>query len=303
MAMSANEQDLQLLAALAARLQNDPKFMAHTLAAYQRQEGLDDAALAQRLGAPPELLTRLALCQRPDANSPDFAAQVSALSDFTLIDESLLARVIRQTDSRVAKARPASYLAAFRHWLKVFMPPPAPALTSVVGLLIAAGLGVMAWRAYQATWVANEPQSAAPPMVLPATSTAESRIEPGATVVPASSATPLVVSARTIAITIDSPSRDIGGGGTKKTEIIPEMTHFVFTLPEHSAPGVYQVALLDERGQSLKSGEGKSLDGKTLKVTLDLRAVPAKEYRLSIARAGEAPHFCSVVVSRSKTKK
>src|SRR5437870_3183597 len=109
MAMSADEQDLQLLAALASRLQSDPKFMAHTLAIYQQQEGLSDEALALRLSAPPEMITRLALCQRPDANSPDFAEQVSALSDFTLMDEELLRGVIEQT----ASAAPSAHHAAF----------------------------------------------------------------------------------------------------------------------------------------------------------------------------------------------
>lgn len=87
------------LTSLAQRLQADPRFMAYALAVYQQQEELDVSELAAALGALPEMLTRLALCQRPDAHSPQFAEQVRELADYTLIDEAQLANLLRQVSS------------------------------------------------------------------------------------------------------------------------------------------------------------------------------------------------------------
>ncbi|MEN3334867.1 MAG: hypothetical protein V7641_4232 [Blastocatellia bacterium] len=89
---------MPLLSSLSKRMENSPEFMAHVLTTYKRQEGLGDSQLLEALGTSSELLVRLALCRRPEANSPEFAEQVRLLSDFTLIDESLLAHIIRQVD-------------------------------------------------------------------------------------------------------------------------------------------------------------------------------------------------------------
>lgn len=102
--MSMEADPTKLLLALSRRLQGDPKFMAHVLAAYSEQEGISEDELSRELDAVPELLIRLALCKRPDADSEDFAEQVQRLSDYTLIDEDLLTHVIRQVDSLAALA-------------------------------------------------------------------------------------------------------------------------------------------------------------------------------------------------------
>ncbi|MBL8207299.1 MAG: hypothetical protein JNM09_23905 [Blastocatellia bacterium] len=93
--LSAN----QLSVAFARRLQNDARFMAYVLAAYRRQEGLSEEELASELGIWPEMLTRLALCQRPHSDATQFAEQVRRIADYTLIDEAQLAGMLRQVES------------------------------------------------------------------------------------------------------------------------------------------------------------------------------------------------------------
>lgn len=90
---------LKPLAGLASRLQNDPAFMAHVLAAYQKQERLSDEALAAQLKSTPAMVVRLALCKRPEASSPKFADQVRQIATYTGLDAAQLAPIIRQVDS------------------------------------------------------------------------------------------------------------------------------------------------------------------------------------------------------------
>ena len=69
-----------VLAQAARRLEANPQMMASALAAYRRQRGLDDAALAAWLALPPDRVLRLALCVRPDPARPAFAAAVVELA-------------------------------------------------------------------------------------------------------------------------------------------------------------------------------------------------------------------------------
>ena len=84
--------------AIAQRLRSDARYMAYALAAYQQQEGMDETELASALGTFHEMLTRLALCRRPSANAAQFAEQVRLMADYTLIDEALLAALLRQVE-------------------------------------------------------------------------------------------------------------------------------------------------------------------------------------------------------------
>ncbi len=94
--MTKGETDNPLLKSLAQRLETDPRFMAYALALYRRQEGIKIEELAQLLGLMPEMMARLALCLRPDSNSPQFAAQVREIADYTVADEGHLANLLRQ---------------------------------------------------------------------------------------------------------------------------------------------------------------------------------------------------------------
>lgn len=94
--MTKDETDNPLLKSMAERLEDDPRFMAYALAQYRLQEGIGIEELAQSLGMKPEMMARLALCLRPDAGSPQFAAQVREIADYTLADEAQLANLLRQ---------------------------------------------------------------------------------------------------------------------------------------------------------------------------------------------------------------
>lgn len=94
-----SQEAFTALAALARRLRNDPRYMSYVLAVYQQQEDLMDEDLAQELGTLPSLVSRLAVCKRPDSSSAQFAEQVRELADYTLIDEAQLAGVLRQVEA------------------------------------------------------------------------------------------------------------------------------------------------------------------------------------------------------------
>jgi hypothetical protein len=90
---------LNPLKALAHKLRGNPRYMAYVLDTYRQQETLSHEELAETLGTLPELVVRLEICLRPDADSPGFAEQVSELADFSLTDETQLAGILRQVDS------------------------------------------------------------------------------------------------------------------------------------------------------------------------------------------------------------
>lgn len=100
------------LATLTDRLQSDPAYMAWVLHAYRRAEGLTTDRLVSRLGTSADMLTRLAICKRPVADSPQFAAQVLQIADYTAIDAGLLANVIRQVDALALLAKIPTALGA-----------------------------------------------------------------------------------------------------------------------------------------------------------------------------------------------
>ena len=84
---------------LVKRFRENPGYMAYVLARYQEQEGISDENLAGALGTLPHLTIRLALCRKPDTGATDFAARVREIADYTLMDESVLANIIRQVSS------------------------------------------------------------------------------------------------------------------------------------------------------------------------------------------------------------
>jgi hypothetical protein len=71
----------------------------------------------------------------------------------------------------------------------------------------------------------------------------------------------------------------------------------VLRLPETAAPGKYNVSLINAFGRALLTNSAFSPDGAKLRVTLDLRRVPRKKYRLRLWRNGEAPAFYDVIVN------
>src|SRR5215213_5186085 len=88
-----------ILLNLAIELENDSTFMSHVLAQYCQIEGLDKDALADELGIPLFLFARLALCKRPDADTPNFINEISEIADYVPMDELKLVQIIRAVDS------------------------------------------------------------------------------------------------------------------------------------------------------------------------------------------------------------
>jgi hypothetical protein len=80
---------------LAGRVTADPTFLAHPLAAYARSEGLDDSALAGRLGLNVADLSRLRLCRAPRPEPADFRADLTAVATRFGIEPTTLMAVVR----------------------------------------------------------------------------------------------------------------------------------------------------------------------------------------------------------------
>jgi len=87
------------LLALARRLEQNPAFMASVLKQYREQTNLTELALIAQLETTPDRLVRLALCKRPDRNSPQFAEQLQQLADYTGIPVDHLQTLLEQVQS------------------------------------------------------------------------------------------------------------------------------------------------------------------------------------------------------------
>jgi hypothetical protein len=101
---------------LAQKLRDDPDFMAFVLDQFCSQEGISVLELSEALGIMPEMVTRLALCRKPDPDKVDFAKGVREIADYTLADEAVLANVIRRVSSvhSLGSAKEEAFLAAAR---------------------------------------------------------------------------------------------------------------------------------------------------------------------------------------------
>jgi len=84
---------------LSKRLDNDPRFMAWVLNAYQLQEKISNQRLLDILNTTPSGLARLSLCIRPDSQSASFAGQIGQIAEYAQIDTLILATIVRQVES------------------------------------------------------------------------------------------------------------------------------------------------------------------------------------------------------------
>ena len=98
----ASGQTLEQLQILAKRLRTNQGYMAWVLGRYQKQERLSDIQLEERLEISPGMHARLAICKRPDTNSPDFGKQVTQIAQFVSLDPTRLASLVRQVESLAA---------------------------------------------------------------------------------------------------------------------------------------------------------------------------------------------------------
>ena len=114
--MTMHPNPMSSIEELVRRLKDNPDFVAYVLARYQEQEGISDENLPAVLGTLPELVSRLALCRKPQTDAANFATSVREIADYTLVDESLLASMIRQISSleALSKSSRHEFLAAAR---------------------------------------------------------------------------------------------------------------------------------------------------------------------------------------------
>ncbi len=303
------QENISILAPLVARLGSDPAFMAHTLAAYQAREGLSDQALAEQMGATPEMITRLALCRRPDSEGTHLAAQMQALSDYTLISEAALTKLIRRAAiTTEAPTEIASlHLRSLRQvWSVLVTGGRGPALVGALAiLLIVLGFIALARRSpappQQAQYKSEE--TATPPVLSPPHATQS--------IAPAPAVTPPSVPRRTsptaastsqapeliATIKLDLSKVDLQRGiGTDPNshqlwQLPRSRARLVITLPQGSASGRYHVSL--SNATSSINALARSADGKHLSVNLDLGQLPEDKYTLClVVRAGDASSDC-----------
>jgi hypothetical protein len=84
------------LETLARRVQNEPFFLASTLALFARSEALDDEALCRFLRCPPESFAMLRLCRTPDEDPSAFQRDVTRIAERFGADENALAEAVRR---------------------------------------------------------------------------------------------------------------------------------------------------------------------------------------------------------------
>lgn len=85
--------------ALARRVEGDPDFLASTLAAYARAEGLSDAELAKRLRCLPTQLSAIRLCRTPRSAPAQFQQDVDRIAAAFQIDVGVIAEAVRLAEA------------------------------------------------------------------------------------------------------------------------------------------------------------------------------------------------------------
>jgi hypothetical protein len=94
--------------------------------------------------------------------------------------------------------------------------------------------------------------------------------------------------------------RDVEAGqddDDKFIQLPPRRASLLIELPDNSRKGLYEIKVVDPFGKPLISGNGSSRDGKTLRVSLDLRGLSEAKYRLCVSRLGEAPNCYQIIIS------
>ena len=73
-------------------------FLAADLEQFRVRQGMEEGQLARFLGCAPEVLPRLALCRRPDPQSPSFRSDIQRIASALGLQQDRLAQLVRQTD-------------------------------------------------------------------------------------------------------------------------------------------------------------------------------------------------------------
>jgi hypothetical protein len=84
------------LVPLAARVANDPFFLASALTLYARSEGLDDPGLAAHLGCTVEQLPLVRLCRMPRSDPQQRREDVTVIAGHYHLDEQALLEAVKR---------------------------------------------------------------------------------------------------------------------------------------------------------------------------------------------------------------
>jgi hypothetical protein len=105
--MTEHGTDRDALNRAALRLAaSDPAYLGYWLDRHKAHEGLDDAALARRLGIDASRLATLALCRTPAGDA--FADDLAAICDLTAAARGPLASLLRREQGLAAWTAPTS---------------------------------------------------------------------------------------------------------------------------------------------------------------------------------------------------
>jgi hypothetical protein len=317
--MDVSDHDIKYLKSLANRLRENPRFMAHTLSQYQKLKSLDDNALAAELGAIPEMIVRLALCQKPEQSNINYEEQISELSDFTLIDEANLEQVIVAVD-RAVEDEKAPVPQPVRGWKSVvgsvcrlFNFRQHPRLILAGSLCFVVVLAITLYQLKPFSQAAIPPENSVEgqlPMLVPDKTpdkdiTGKSRADsPVADARPVSPVLPRRTPRFNIKIDLEEYgvlrgfSADENAGLSQEKVIrLPHLVNRVqFTLPEGGLAGSYRVMIKDGSDKTVSSTNATSRTGKILDVKLNLQNLKKKKYHLCISREVEAPYCYAIVI-------
>lgn len=84
------------LDSLVHRVEDEPFFLASTLALFARSEELDDDALCRFLRCPKESFVMLRLCRTPDEDSSGFQRDVKRIAERFDVDADALTEAVRR---------------------------------------------------------------------------------------------------------------------------------------------------------------------------------------------------------------
>ena len=105
-----SKRTTELLRHAARRASQHPFFLAADLEQFRVHRGIQETDLARFLGCSPEVLPKVALCRRPDPESPRFRSDTHRIANFFDLQTDHLVQLIREVDvlKALREASPAA---------------------------------------------------------------------------------------------------------------------------------------------------------------------------------------------------
>lgn len=318
--MIPESQDFKLLKMFARRLSNDNRYMAYVLAVYEKHQGIDDVALAKKLGTFPEMVIRLSLYRRPSSGTANFEQQIHEFSENTLADLDSLREIISTVDryenrasafTTEANTLPRNLPEVLPGQIRSVQHFPFPVwsrmLAVTIGLIVVSWLSLVTWRHQPST----SPSTVISTQQIPNLTRDKARPEIESKSRPFSPQPngkrarkfprdELAIDLRTLGIEEGGNARSVGESAERALSPIdlPQAPFLlVITLRPEDPRGRYQVQLKDVFGQALQPpAEGHTRDG-VLQLSFNLTQVPEGSYYLCLWRGDEVPRSFKVRVT------